>query len=377
MLQGEGRSLSFSKPVASSLCGICGEIIYGEYVSYEDGPVYHRECHKVAKRCEICGFPIGRGQRAKSDPAGNTFHSTCYQNASFCVACGEPLTAGQSYRKAKNDNTIWHKRCFENSSFCGITGQYIQPGVKTVRVGTEIFLKSEYDKSKKCLVSALPLANHGQHIANRRSKSYVLEKYKKQTHQCYSCGDWLIDGYILDNQFFLCKYCYQNSVKNMEQADQHIEKVIRFFSDKGVRVPGNVKIIILPPGQRVSGQKSIDMKGACNTEVTFVGKHAFYTHRIEILYGLNYDRFAATLVHELSHSIIAEEIRYLNQREQVVPFEEGRCEYAAYRFAQEKNLPGYIVDGFSLNKVAEYREGFLYFSRRNPTDLKSILTEKK
>ena len=118
------------------------------------------------------------------------------------------------------------------------------------------------------------------------------------------------------------------------------------------------------------------MKGACNTEVMLVGEQAFYTHIVEILYGLNYDRFATTLVHELSHSIIAEEIKYLNRREQVVPYEEGRCEYMAYRFAKERNLPGYIVNGFALNRVTEYREGFLYFFRRNPANLKSILTVK-
>ena len=160
-----------SKQISASVCGFCGKAIHGEYISYKNGSAYHRESHEIAKLCKICGFPIGRRQKARSDTAGNTFHSDCYKNASFCVACGEPITAGQSYRKAKNDDTIWHKRCFENSSFCGITGKYIKPGVKTVRIGPEIFLKSEYDKSPKCIVSALPIANHGQHIVNRRSKS--------------------------------------------------------------------------------------------------------------------------------------------------------------------------------------------------------------
>jgi hypothetical protein len=381
MLQGEGNSLSFNgsylkKHISASVCGFCGKAISGEYISYKNGSAYHRECHEIAKRCKICGLPIGRKQKAKSDTAGNAFHSACYKNASFCVACGEPITAGQSYRKTKSGDTILHKRCFENSSFCGITGKYIQPGVKTVRLGPEIFIKSEYDKSPKCIVSALPLANHGQHIINRRSKSYVLEKYKKQTRQCYSCGDWLPDGYIVGNQLFLCKYCYQHSVKDKEQADRYFEEAISFLREKGIRIPKNIEIVILPPGQRVSGQDSIDMKGACNTEVTFVGQLSFYTHTVEILYGLNYDRFATTLVHELSHSIIAEEIKYLNHREQVVPYEEGRCEYTAYRFAKERDLPGYIVDGFALNRITEYREGFLYFSKRNPANLKSVLTIK-
>jgi len=82
------------------------------------------------------------------------------------------------------------------------------------------------------------------------------------------------------------------------------------------------------------------------------------------------------IVHELSHAIIAEEIRYRNPREQAVPHEEGRCEYMVYRFARERNLPDYIVDGFALNTVTEYREGFLYFARQNPENLKSVLTLK-
>ena len=372
MLQGAGNSFSFNKQV--SACGFCGKAINGAYISYKNGSAYHRECHEVAKRCKICGLPIGRSQRSKSDTAGNTFHKACYKNASFCAACGNPITAGQPYKK--NSATVLHKRCFENATFCGLTGKHIKPGVKTVRLGTEIFIKSEYDKAKKCIVSALPLANHGEHIVNRRSKSYVLEKYKKQAHQCYSCGDLLPGGYTIGNQFFLCQYCFENSVKDKAQADQHFKAAKSFFREKGVRLPKNIELVILPPGQRVGGQETIDMKGACNTEVTVFGQQAFYTHTIEILYGLNYDRFATTLVHELSHAVIAESIKYRNGREHEIPYEEGRCEYMAYRFAKARNLPGYIVDGFASNSVAEYREGFLHFSRRKPANLKSILTIK-
>jgi hypothetical protein len=376
MLQGAGNSLSYDKQIPASACGFCGKAIYGEYITYKNGPTYHRDCHDIAKRCKICGLPIGRSQKAKADTAGNTFHSACYQNASFCVACKEPITAGQSYRKSKDENTTFHARCFENAHFCGISGAYIRPGVETVRIGPEIFIKSEYDKSKKCIVSALPLANHGRHIVNRRSNSFVLEKHKQETRQCYSCGDWLPDGYVLENQSFLCNYCYRNSVKDNTAANLYFKKAIGFFKEKGIRIPRNIEIAILSPGQMVKGQESTDMKGACNTSVTVVWDKAFYKHKVEILYGLNFDRFATTLVHELSHAIIAEEIKYQNSTPQAVPYEEGRCEYAAFRFAKEGNLPDYIIDGFASNRVAEYREGFLYFSKRNPASLKSILTIK-
>ena len=376
MLQGEGSCFSFNKKSAAPACGYCGNAIYGEHIRYKNGSVYHRDCHDIAKRCAICGLPIGKSQKTKSDTAGHTFHSACYKNAPVCEACGEPLSAGQPYRKAKNDAAVWHVRCFENSSFCGITGQYVRPGVETVRIGPEIFIKSEYDKSKKCIVSALPIANHGQYIINPRSKTYLLEKYKPQTRQCYSCGDWLSDGYVLENQFFLCKYCFQNSVKKKTEADQHYKKAIGFFEEKGIRVPGNIEIVILPPGQLVGGQTSTDLKGACHTTVRAVWGKASYKHKVEILYGLNFDRFATTLVHELSHAIIAEAIKCTNGRQQVIPYEEGRCEYLAFRFAKENGLPNYIVAGFASNRVAEYREGFLYFSKRNPASLKSILTIK-
>jgi hypothetical protein len=286
------------------------------------------------------------------------------------------MVAGQPYRKAKDDAAIWHVRCFEDSSFCGITGQYIRPGVETIRIGPEIFIKSEYDKSRKCIVSALPIANHGRYIMNHRSKTYLLDKYKPQTHQCYSCGDWLPDGYTLGNQSFLCNYCYRNSVKDNAAANLYFKKAIGFFKEKGIRIPSNIEIVILSPGQMVKGQESTDMKGACNTTATVVWDKAFYKHKVDILYGLNFDRFVSTLVHELSHAIIAEEIKYQNGTPQAVPYEEGRCEYAAFRFAKEGNLPDYIIDGFASNRVAEYRDGFLYFSKRNPASLKSILTIK-
>jgi hypothetical protein len=99
MLPGEGNGASFNKPLSASVCGFFGKAIYGDYISYK--------------------------------------------NALICVACGKPVIAGQSYRKSKKDNTIWHKRCFENARFCGITGHYIKPGVATVRIGSEIFLKKK------------------------------------------------------------------------------------------------------------------------------------------------------------------------------------------------------------------------------------------
>lgn len=376
MLPGEGSCSGFNKKGAAPVCGYCGNAINGEHIRYKHGSVYHRDCHAIAKRCAICGLPIGKAQKIKSDKSGHTFHSACYKNVPVCEACGEPIVAGQPYRKAKNEAAIWHVRCFENSSFCGITGQYIRPGVETVRIGPEIFIKSEYDKSKKCIVSALPIANHGRYIMNHRSKTYLLEKYKPQTRQCYSCGDWLSDGYVLENQFFLCKYCYRNSIKDNVAANRYFENAIGFFKEKGVRIPHNIEIAILAPGQLVGGHKSTDIKGVCKTKVTAVWGKASYKHKVEILYGLNFDRFAATLVHELSHAIIAEEIKYQNGIPQAVPYEEGRCEYAAFRFAKEGNLPNYIIDGFASNRVAEYREGFLYFSRQNPASLKSILTIK-
>ncbi|MCP3952758.1 MAG: hypothetical protein GY697_11170 [Desulfobacterales bacterium] len=375
MLQSEGRGFSASKPVSASTCGYCGQEISGEYIRYKDGPVYHRACHDIAKQCKICGFPIGKSQKATSDIAGNTSHSACYQNASFCAACKEPITADQSYRKSNNGNTILHASCFENARFCGITGAYIRPGVETVQIGPEIFIRSEYDKSRKCLVSALPLANHGRHIVNRRSKTFVLEKYQRQTRKCYSCGDWLTGGYALEDQF-LCKYCYQHSVTDKAAANEYFKKAIGFFKANGIRIPGSIDIVILPPGQRVVGQTSTDMKGACNTTVRFMGDQAFFKHEVEILYGLNVDRFATTLVHELSHAIIAEAIKYTHGKQHAIPYEEGRCEYLAFRFALENNLPDYIVAGFASNRVDEYREGFLYFHRQNPVDLKSILIKK-
>jgi len=376
LLQGEGNCFSFNKKSAAPACGYCGNAISGEYIKYKNGSVYHRDCHAIAKRCAICGLLIGKAEKVQSDKAGHTFHGACYKNAPVCEACGEPLVAGQPYRKAKNDAAKWHVTCFENSSFCEITGQYIRPGAATVRIGSEIFLKSEYDKSKKCIVSALPIANHGRYYINPRSKTYLLDKYKPQTRQCYSCGDWLADGYIFEDQFFLCKYCYGNSVKDSPAANLYLKKASGFFKEKGIRIPRNIEIVILAPGQLVAGHKSTDMKGACHSTGTVVWGKDVYEHKVEILYGLNFDRFAATLVHELSHAIIAEEIKYQNVTLQAVPYEEGRCEYAAFRFAQEKGLPDYIVDGFALNRVAEYREGFLYYSRRNPASLKSILTIK-
>jgi hypothetical protein len=310
MLPGERSCFSLTNKGATPVCGYCGNTIYGEHIRYKNGSVYHRDCHDIAKRCAICGLPIGKAQKPKSDTTGHTYHSACYKNAPVCEACGEPMVAGQPYRKAKDDAAIWHVRCFEDSSFCGITGQYIRPGVETIRIGPEIFIKSEYDKSRKCIVSALPIANHGRYIMNHRSKTYLLDKYKPQTHQCYSCGDWLPDGYTLGNQSFLCNYCYRNSVKDNAAANLYFKKAIGFFKEKGIRIPSNIEIVILSPGQMVKGQESTDMKGACNTTATVVWDKAFYKHKVDILYGLNFDRFVSTLVHELSHAIIAEEIKY-------------------------------------------------------------------
>lgn len=240
LLPGDGNCFQSNKQVSATVCGFCGKPIRGEFIRYKNGPVYHRDCHNIAERCKICGLPIGRNQKTKVDAAGHPFHSACYKTASLCVACGEPIIAGQSYRKAKNDGRKWHAACFENANFCGITGDYIRPGTATVRVGRELFKKTAYDQSKKCIVSALPLANHGRYIVNHRSKTFVLEKYKNQTRQCYSCGDWLPDGVIIENNLFLCKYCGRRSIKDKKQADKHYKKALDFFRNEGIDIPENV-----------------------------------------------------------------------------------------------------------------------------------------
>jgi hypothetical protein len=357
-------------------CGICGKIIEGEYIRYENGPVYHRDCHDRAARCKICGLPIGRHQPTTSDKAKRIYHRACYKMAPFCKACGLPIMPGQSYRKAGNSDEKWHEDCFNNSTFCSLTGKYIRPGTQTVQIGHEIFLKSEYDKAPKCIVSALPVANHGQFIVNGRTGTHVLESYKSHTRQCYSCGDWLMEGYLISNDFFLCNYCYAKAIKNSGQTDRYLKQAKAFFQAKGIRLPADIKIEVLPPGKLVQDQTNTDMKGACHTLVAVLFGKPSYKHRIEILYGLNPERFAAVLIHELSHAVIAEHLKYASGRERVIPYEEGRCEYAAYRFASEKGFPDYIIAGFSANRVDEYREGFLYYHKQNPVDLNSILTIK-
>jgi hypothetical protein len=374
MLLSGSVGLSFSTQGAALVCGYCGQAIRGKYIRYEKGPVYHQDCHAAAKRCRICGLPIGRNQKIRLDAEKHAFHAACYQAASLCEACGQPIVAGQSYRQAQGEDSKWHAACFETATFCGITGNYIHPGTPIIQIGSETFLKSAYDQADKCLVSTLPLANHGRHIVNRRSSTYVLEAYKKYTRQCYSCGDWLNDGFTIEAQFFLCTYCYRNSIRDRRQAEPHVQAAIGFFKARGITVPDNLEIVVLPPGRLVAGQFSTDMKGACNTSgAAFVGK-TFYKHVIEILYGLNAERFVTTLVHEMAHAVIAEEIKYVNGKEQKIPYEEGRCEFAAYLFARENNLPDYIIAGFAANRVAAYREGFMHYKNSRPVNLTALLT---
>lgn len=371
---GESSGAEIGRRGEALTCGICGKVILSEYIRYENGPVYHRDCHDRAVRCKICGLPIGRHQYTAHDAAKTVYHRDCLREAPVCAACGLPITAGQNYRQAKGNGRTWHAACFDNASFCGITGKYIAPGSKTVRVGSEIFLKDAYDQAPKCIVSALPIANHGHYLVNGRTHTHVLEQYKSQTRQCYSCGDWLLEGTLIGKAHFLCSYCQAHAVKTSQAAKPYLEKAHAFFKAKGIRLPDNIDVTVLPPGQLVQGRHKTDMKGACNTTVTVFGGKHFYRHQIEILYGLNTERFAAVLIHELSHTVIAESLKYVDGREIKVPYEEGRCEYAAYRFALENRLPAYILESFASNSVAEYRDGFLYFKNRNPKSLPPILT---
>ncbi|MFW6099744.1 MAG: hypothetical protein ACOC90_00020 [Bacteroidota bacterium] len=258
---------------------------------------------------------------------------------------------------------------------CGITGRPITPGTDYVRIGNETFLKSAYDKSKKCLVSGLPLINHGRYLINSRTGTYVLEKFAEETRQCYSCGDHLIDGFQTQGNLFLCRYCYENGIRDSRAARPYIDEVREFFEERGLTLPENIEVRILPPGQLIcEGQPSL--RGGCRHNCVSGNKEpGSLSYTVEFLWGLNPDVFVRVAAHELAHAVITEAL--INRetcRKPTVPYEEGRCEYTAYVFARTRNLPDYIVDKFENNQVVNYRQEFLYVRSHPPGSLKALLT---
>lgn len=292
-----------------------------------------------------------------------------------CGICGEPISPGESYRIFEPSGETCHISCFNSVPKCGLTGRPIPPGTEYVRIGNETFLKSAYDKSKKCLVSGLPVINHGKYLINSRTKTYVLERFAEETRRCYSCGDHLIDGFQTKGNFFLCRYCYENGIRDSRDARPYISEVKDFFQERGLTLPENIEVRILPPGRLICKDQP-GMKGRCRHNcVSRNNEPASLSYTIEFLWGLNPDVFVRVAAHELAHAVITQAL--INRetcRKPKVPYEEGRCEYTAYVFAGTSNLPDYIVDGFEDNQLVNYRKEFLYVRSDPSGNLKALLT---
>ncbi|OQX60689.1 MAG: hypothetical protein B5M56_10625 [Desulfococcus sp. 4484_241] len=363
------------KQPAGIFCDICGQQISGRYIQTSDGHTYHQTCYDKAEKCPICLMPIISGQKTATLSDGRVCHLSCLDNADFCSLCGEPICRGQVYLKSEKYGETWHESCFNAAPKCGITGRPIAPGVATVKIGKEIFIKAAYDKSRKCLVSGLPVVNHGRYIVNARTGTFVLEKFKDKVHKCYSCGDSLPDGYDVGHGLFLCRYCYENGIKDSLAAQPYLNVIKTFFKEQGVTFPENVKIVILPPGQLIDDNLPA-LKGHCRNLLrtnTITGGGTL-THTIELLWGLNPDVFLRVATHEFSHAVIAEARFAASGKIYDVPYEEGRCEYTAYTFARSRGLPAYIIDGFSKNQVENYRKEFLHVLAHPPENIKTLLT---
>lgn len=362
------------------LCDICGkEISSGKYISnFSNDSTYHEACFNNCQRCPICASPIEKNQEITRLSDNKVCHLACFKNADLCGICGDPICKGERYRTSEKHDETWHFSCFNKVDKCGITGRPITPGTEIVNIGGETFIKAEYDKCAKCLVSGLPISNHGNCLVNSRTKTYVLEKFQHQTRQCYSCGDYLIDGFETENDLFLCRYCHENGIRDNQTAQPHIKSVLSFFREEGLAVPDNLEIRILPPG-RLIDENQPGLKGRCRTHCgSKNGEPSSLSYTIEILWGLNPDVFTSVAAHELSHAIIAEALFNRSACEKpAVPYEEGRCEYTAYTFAGRRNLPEYIIERFSRNQVDNYRKEFLHVKKHPPANIKALLTSLK
>lgn len=358
-------------------CDICGNLISaGQYVQFPDGKTYHQNCFHRAQLCPVCSYPVKKGEAIRTLSSGRVCHQSCLQQTDICDICGEPICPGASYRMIQESGKKYHAACFDQVPKCGLTGLPITPGSGYVRIGNETFQKTEYDKSKKCLVSGLPIVNHGDFLMNPRSKTYVLAAYEKKTRMCYSCGDQLIDGFQVGANLFLCSYCYGNGIKNDQAAQPYVSAVKAFFRDQGAAVPSNVVINLLPPGQMIEKNQP-GLKGCCHINCAGEnGADASLSYTVELLWGLNPQVFTSVVVHELSHAVIGRAlIDRKTCKKPVIHYEEGRCEYTAYVFARSRQLPAYIIEGFSKNQVDNYRKEFLYVQAHPPKSLSVLLTK--
>ncbi|MFP4446725.1 MAG: LIM domain-containing protein [Desulfosudaceae bacterium] len=360
----------------ADLCGICGQpIVSGKYIRLDSGQTYHKACYEQGLQCPVCSRPIGKGQKTVALAEGRVCHADCYAQADICDICGQPICSGQQHVVSGESGKTYHLACFDKVPKCGLTGAPITPGTDFVKIGYQTYLKTAYDKARKCLVTRLPVSNNGKYLVNARTKTYVLEKYRDKTRQCYSCGDHLVDGFALNNDLFLCRYCYENGIRDSRVAQPYIGRVMDFFREKEVAVPANVDIRILPPGQLIAEDQP-DLKGRCRTHCSSKDKEpATLSFTVEILWGLNPDVFASVAAHELSHAVIGEALfDRMNCHKPKVPYEEGRCEYTAYTFARSRRLPEFIIAGFAENQVDNYREEFLYVKAHPPENIKTLLT---
>lgn len=333
-----------------------------------DGKYYYFHTFCMGKRpvCHITGLPIPLSSKYYLRD-GLYFEAEAFKRSTKCQKCNYPLYGKYAIIKVGGKEVYYHGACINSSEKCEACRLPITGENKRIETFGRLYHyhKKCYENHAKCIVSGLPVVNMGNYTVNSRSNTVVLDKFKKFTKKCHSCGDQFHHGYLHDH-ITLCSYCHINSAN--ERLGEILRRVKEQFRKNSVRPPDNISMALFASASNKLNEND-HQKGNCVS--SFNGGTRKYTHKIRIIPFLNIDIATIVIAHELGHAVINESLGMGTK----ISLLEGRCDFAAYTIGKQLKLPDYATERIRNNQVKSYRNEFLIIEKKR-LSIRDVLSKR-
>ena len=300
-------------------CDFCGEVITGEYFTFESGLKVCKSCYDSSPKCALCGVPMKQFREI----GGRKVCLRCLEKAFLCDLCGGLITGEYKIfsgdRKVCSDCLGLPEKCVS----CGI------PLKEYHHVYGQKICDHCYHERDKCHTCSKPILGHFVVYDNDESKKYC--QYCMQVyHHCEVCGAPVgQDSVVLDDNRIICKDCLPKGYYKLEDVFPYKETVLKFMEENlGMKVKHRVKYLLVGKDRLNEENKH----GSEDQSGLFLRRNDDF--KVLILYGLRKGEIYQVLPHEIAHAWQAENCSMNMDGIDA----EGFAEWVSYKLLDHLNL---------------------------------------
>lgn len=297
-------------------CDFCGEVITGQYYTFESGLRVCKSCYDSSPKCALCGAPMKQFREI----GGRKVCLRCFDKAFLCDLCGGLITG--EYKIFSGDRKVCSDclRLPEKCVSCGI------PLREYHDVYGQKICNYCYRNRDKCYTCGEPILGHFLVYDDDGSKKYCqhcVEVY----HHCEVCGAPVgQDSVVLDDDRIICKDCLAKGYYKLEDVIPFKEMALRFMNENlGMTVKHRVEYVLVGK----DGLKRENEHGSEDQSGLFVRRNDDF--KVLILYGLRKGEIYQVLPHEIAHAWQAENCSLDMDGIDV----EGFAEWVSYKFLDQ------------------------------------------